>query len=1535
MFKLKDSYQCSVLVAKALDFESKSSYLLNITASNYQSGFSNWTTLTISVRDEDDLPARFSRLDYTGFVTEDAAVGISVLQVTASDQDKLNASVTFEIVKSTNEQGLFIINASSGVISLNGTLDRESKQEYRLKVLARSTFHLPDHATAVIHVNDTNDNRPVFMDYSYSFFIGENAGVGAIVGLVKAADADKGDNAAFSYSLRGGEGRFIVDPHTGVIAVNGTLDREKQENFSFLVIAKETLSSEKYSSNVTVVVNVKDRNDNSPLFVKPFYNVTLKEELPPGTPVVQVLANDSDILGNAVIVYTLVPDVNNNYLAFDINKDNGSITTAKQLDREDISEYLLMVKAEDSASQDQTRSSTVSVKVSLKDINDNDPTFDRPSYTLTISEATDMNTTILTVKATDRDVGKNSKICFTMTNGNVGNVFSINHSSGDICVAKKLDREMVEDYSLVITATDGGNKSTSVNVSILVSDFNDNSPQFTSTDGYQFTVVEATAGLLVGSVKANDSDSGENAQIVYSLVSTPTSNSFRINSSTGEIFTNEALDREVLNTHLLIVQARDMGVPQLQSTAVRVSITVTDVNDNVPRFFKVQPKLNTVINDLLCGTYNRTHYYEFRVEDLTPANTEIGRVKSVDKDEDLNAKTFYRFQGNYSEVFSIERETGVIRTNRQLMRLVFAALQPFMEKCQQMPRRRAENATYILTVVAENSLASPPLSSNVTVHVFVYDVSDQAPQFTQSEYKAMVAESVTSGTTVIKINVTNSDKVKYFIFKILHDQSSAGSRKFVIEPETGVITVQGELDRETTANYTLKVQAKVLNTDLPGVFSNIVPVFINIIDVDDNVPRFVNRSYRFIAGELSRVGDVIGQVKAVDKDSVKQTKGFYVIARGNEKGLFNISEDLGTIQVVQTLERDANSTFHLIIQARDAHVGNELRKRRDQGEVFDQVTTTIEVQDENNNRPVFIQNIFIGGFMEREATENQIVANVKALDNDFGVYGSIKYSLVYEQDPGIFSLSPLTGEVTLTNPSSLVAGKEQYALAISAADNLAIVPYNIAEQNASVRIFVLTDSKELSLEIEIHPEFAREKTDEMKSMLQNLTGATVIINDILETGGGKSIVYFHAIDDSSLYVLDQNGLMSRLLNNTHFINGMFKKWNIHIPSDGSAEMSTGTRKEFSAVIAAMLVLSIGIGVAGIIGIVIACRKKKREKTIYKTTHTRQLSFPLATAWHSGDIPGIEAFIDAKAEETPRSLRAPNKYTVQREQAVPGRSSQSLLRTPLRSSKTYKMEADLKNDEEKGQAVALNHYGSSPSLPRPDHEESSEVKISAPSLMRTPLRSSKTYQVNKELKKDEEKQRTVAMNHHESAENPSNVFRKCQEVFETVYSEVGDPTMTAGDVESYNNVGFEPENGTVEEQRGERRPLEISVEEKREKESENADKSEGSGKDRRVRFDLRGLKEKKQQKKRRLPMGQIPDIIVISEEGRRGGNSKMENNEERRAVDDESDDDNLPADITSVFDDSSAIGKEISNLAENPVSAHASVISDEEGTVVEI
>ncbi|XP_020621470.1 cadherin EGF LAG seven-pass G-type receptor 2-like [Orbicella faveolata] len=647
MFKLKDAYHCSVLVAKALDFESRSSYVLNITASNYQEGFSNWTVLSISVADEDDLPARFSTYEYRTIITEDAFVGTSVIQVIATDQDTINEPVTYEIIGSTNKHSLFAINETTGVISLNGTLDREAVSNYRLRVLAYSSFHLPDHAAVEIEVGDVNDHMPIFTNKYYSFVIRENAQIDATVGQVMASDADKGNNATFAYYLLDGGGDLAIDPNTGVLTVNGSLDREKQEYYNFLVFAGETQTVEMYSSNVTVEVRVEDRNDNSPRFVEPFYEVTVKEEQPSGTPILQVFANDSDATSNAYVTYSLVPDVNNHSLDFSISPVNGTIRSAKQLDRETISEYYLTVKAENDAVQSQRRSSTVTVKVTLEDINDHVPIFDEQFYTETATEVAAVNSTILTVKATDKDFGGNGAIRYSLEDGNIGNVFKIDELSGTVILAEDLDRETVDVYKLVITAKDGGNRSTTVNLTVFVSDVNDNSPQFTLPGGYQFSVAEGVVGLTVGAVKANDSDIAGNGEIFYSLMATPTSISFRINSSTGGISTTEALDYEKFHSHLLIVQAEDRGIPQPRRTAVQVSINVIDVNDNAPRFYETQHDLNTVENNLFCPTYNTTDFTVIRVQDLTPANVEIGRVTSFDRDEADNAKIFYRIEGSF------------------------------------------------------------------------------------------------------------------------------------------------------------------------------------------------------------------------------------------------------------------------------------------------------------------------------------------------------------------------------------------------------------------------------------------------------------------------------------------------------------------------------------------------------------------------------------------------------------------------------------------------------------------------------------------------------------------------------------------------------------------------------------------------------------------------------------------------------------------------------------------------------------------------
>ena len=210
----------------------------------------------------------------------------------------------------------------------------------------------------------------------------------------------------------------------------------------------------------------------------------------------------------------------------------------------------------------------------------------------------------------------------------------------------------------------------------------------------------------------------------------------------------------------------------------------------------------------------------------------------------------------------------------------------------------------------------------------------------------------------------------------------------------------------------------------------------------------------------------------------------------------------------------------------------------------------------------------------------------------------------------------------------------------------------------------------------------------------------------------------------------------------------------------------------------------------------------------------------------------------------------------------------------------------------------------------------------------------------------QRQQIVALNHYELNPRPRTDYKKSDEGFEIVDSKADIPTTIIDNVESHDNAGFEhsKEHHIFENKLGEGKRQEIAktVEKKLDKEDEEGDNKAGTSKDRRVRFDLRGVKEKnerkekKEKKKRRLPMGQIPDIIVNTESGARSGSLNSEKSEGGRAAADDSDDgENSPADITAVFEDPRKIRKESGNLAQNPAAADVSAVSDEEGTVVEI
>lgn len=337
--------------------------------------------------------------------------------------------------------------------------------------------------------------------------------------------------------------------------------------------------------------------------------------------------------------------------------------------------------------------------------------------------------------------------------------------------------------------------------------------------------------------------------------------------------------------------------------------------------------------------------------------------------------------------------------------------------------------------------------------------------------------------------------------------------------------------------------------------------------------------------------------------------------------------------------------------------------------------------------------------------------------------------------------------------------------------------------------------------------------------------------------------------------------MSRLQNNSDLLNDVFKKWVIRIPSGGTAHASKDSREEFSILIAVMLVLSGGIGLGAFVGIIIAKKKRKRQKRAYKTTD--ELPYPLTMPWYCMDMPGIEAFTESEADGTRRSFRDNTKYTVQK---VPTNQGDcNLLRTPLRSSGSYKVRNQQRKtpEEQKREAVSLSFYESTPY-----HRPGSSSEIDG---------------------------------NHNVEDNLAT-----------------DTSMIAGNTASHDNEGFDRSQS---HERSEEKPMEHQGVCQLGENTPCYTRAPNTV--RRVRFDLRGTKDRQGEK--RTVRENFPDIVVISEEAE--GNCQLDEHERKRVCDNEeaSDEDGKgkePAGVSSIFKDTRR-------------SASVAAISDEEGTVVEI
>ncbi|XP_068167373.1 cadherin-8 [Antennarius striatus] len=442
---------------------------------------------------------------------------------------------------------------------------------------------------------------------------------------------------------------------------------------------------------------------------------------------------------------------------------------------------------------------------------------------------------------TDLDVG-GRKIKYVLAGEGAGTIFAINELTGDIHAMKRLDREEKAEYTLtaqVINAETDEPLEPPSEFIIKVQDINDNPPQFIEGP-YRASVPEMSAvGSPVTRVTATDADDpvyGNSAKLVYSILEGQPYFSIDPNSATIKVALH-GMDREVREEYLVVIQAKDMGghMGGLSGTTT-VTVTLTDINDNPPKFSK--------------------SLYEFEIPEVLPIGQMGGKVKANDRDTGENSKSTYGIvegddQGMFEIITDAQTQEGVLRLKKHL--------------------DYESKKAYTLKVEATNIRSEPisggPFKDTATVKIVVDD-SDEPPVFSKSTYLLEVKENAPINTVIGTVTARDPDSlgslVRYFI-----DRHTDLERQFDINVDDGKITLAKPLDRETDMWHNITVTATEVRNH--SQISRAI-VTIRVMDINDNAPEFATEYEAFLC-ENGKPGQVIQTVSAVDKDD--PTQGHY------------------------------------------------------------------------------------------------------------------------------------------------------------------------------------------------------------------------------------------------------------------------------------------------------------------------------------------------------------------------------------------------------------------------------------------------------------------------------------------------------------------------------------------------------------------------------------------------------------------------------------------------------------------------------------
>ncbi|XP_028271992.1 protocadherin gamma-A5-like isoform X41 [Parambassis ranga] len=605
------------------------------------------------------------------------------------------------------------LNRERGVLLVKERIDREALcSETALCALHFQIIleNPMEFYTVTVQITDINDNAPTFEKGEMKFKISETAVIGAKFVLERAVDLDVGINDIQTYELKPSV-NFALKLHNKAdgnqnveMVLQKTLDREKEEQISLVLTAVDG-GEPQMSGTMLIVVTVLDANDNAPVFTQQTYTSIVTENSPKGTVIATVTASDADQGSNSKVTYSITNTLDNVRKIFQVNAETGEISLRDVIDFEKSRYFQINVLAGD----DGGLTDSCKLIIDVQDVNDNKPEINIMSKSNVISEDAKLGTVVTMINTEDSDTGENGKVhCFI--NENVP--FMLKTSANNfytLVTDSELDREIASEYNITVTCSDEGvpSLSSSVTLTLQISDVNDNAPVF-ERGSYEAYIVENNApGLSIFTVKARDADWNQNARVSYiledsSVNGVPVSSYVSVTADSGVIHAVRSFDYEQIKDFQFRVKAQDGGSPPL-SRNVTVRILIQDQNDNPPQ----------VLYPIQTGGS--------LLAEMVPRSADVGylvtKVVAVDVDSGQNAWLSYKLQkATDRALFEVGLQNGEIRTIRQVT-----------DKDAKKQR---------LTVIVEDN-GQPSRSATVIVNVAVADsfpeVLSEYTDFTQDK----------------------------------------------------------------------------------------------------------------------------------------------------------------------------------------------------------------------------------------------------------------------------------------------------------------------------------------------------------------------------------------------------------------------------------------------------------------------------------------------------------------------------------------------------------------------------------------------------------------------------------------------------------------------------------------------------------------------------------------------------------------------------------------------------------------------------------